>query len=108
MRLELHAGGHFNTSPLFSDSKSWGFSAYRVRLAKSFGAEGSERCVCACTIFLLCSSEVKRGCFCQKLITRKHHYVNSCGEKRERTMDGDKHKPRKSKIDCVYEVSDGW
>lgn len=59
MRLELHAGGHFNTSPLFSDSESWGFSAYRVRLAKSFGAVGSERCVCACTTFLLCSSEVK-------------------------------------------------
>lgn len=59
MSLELHAGGHFNTSPLFSDSESQGFSAYRVRLTKSFGAEGSELSVCACTTFLLCSSEVK-------------------------------------------------
>lgn len=50
----------------------------------------------------------KRGRVCQKLITRKHHYVNSCGEKCEQTMDGDKHKPRKEKIDCVCEVSDGW
>lgn len=61
MSPELRAGGHFNTSPLFSDSEGWGFSAYRVRLAKSFGAEGSERCVCACTTFLLRSSEVKTG-----------------------------------------------
>lgn len=52
-------GGRFHTSPSFSDSESWGFSAYRTRLTKSCGAEGSELGACARTTFLLCSTEVK-------------------------------------------------
>lgn len=57
MSLELHAGGHFNTSPLFSDSESQGFSAYRVWLTKSFGAEGSELSVCVRAQHFYCAPQ---------------------------------------------------
>lgn len=103
MSLELHTGGRLSTSPLFSDSKSHGFSAYGVRLTKSFGVDGSALCLCVCVQHFYCAPQrSKQGRFCQKLITRKHHYVTSCSEKPEQTMDGDKHKPRKYKIDCLW------
>lgn len=100
MSLELHAGGHFNTSSLVSDSESRRFSAYCLLLTKSPKVWS---CAFVCAQHFYSPQRSKRGRLCQKLITRKQHYVNSCSEKRERTMDHDKHKPRNyEKILCLW------